>query len=416
MDRDFYTLDDFDLGGKTVLLRVDINCPINPATGEILDDSRMRGHIPTFRDLRDSKVVVLAHQSKPGKSDFTSLQGHAERLSSVIARDVHFAEGLFNKIAIETIKMMTPGDVLLLENTRFFAEDVALKDKDPKIQAKSHIVKKLASVSQYYINDAFAAAHRSQPTIVGFAEVMPALAGRLMEKELVMLGKLISGGEHPSMAVLGGAKVDDSIDVMEHFLKSGIADKVLGIGVVGNILLLARGIELGPPSMDFLSKEVTDWSDLVDRAKKLIADHPGKVLMPTDVALNDGGERVNASVETLPSQFPIHDIGYDTIATFSGEIEDAQTVILNGPAGVFELENFSAGTKEILNAVARCKGFTVVGGGHTSAAVEQMNLEDKIDHVSTGGGALISFLTGKPLPGVEALKRAKLRGLQGKSS
>ncbi|MEW5937960.1 MAG: phosphoglycerate kinase [Candidatus Thermoplasmatota archaeon] len=409
----FCTLGDFDLTGKAVLLRVDINSPINPSTGDILDDSRMRSHVPTIRELRGSKLVILAHQSKPGKSDFTTLSKHAERLSGILGMEVHFAEGLFDRRVLERIKQMEEGEILLLENTRFFAEDVALKDKEPKAQAKSHIVRNLASVSQFFVNDAFAAAHRSQPTIVGLAEALPSLAGRLMEKEVRMLSRVLHDAQRPSIVVLGGAKVDDSIAVMEHFLAHGISDEVLTTGVVANIFLSAEGVDLGPPSTEFLEKDVPEWRRLVEKARALLAAHRDRILVPSDVAVNDSGRRVNVKVEALPSKYPIHDIGSATIATYAAEIDGAGTVVLNGPAGVFEIDNFSLGTREIFSAVAGCRGFTVVGGGHTSAVVEQMGIEHMLSHVSTGGGALINFLTGKPLPAIEALVRSKQKFFKG---
>ncbi len=409
MGLDFYTLDDFDLAGKRVLLRLDINSPIDPATGELLDDSRMRQHAETIKALSRSKVIILAHQSKPGKSDFTPLEKHAKRLSSILGKNVVYCDSLFDRRALGAIKSLEDGDVLLLENTRFFAEDVALKDKDIKAQIKSHIIRNLAPAADVFVNDAFAAAHRNQPTIVGFCEVMPSAAGRIMGKELIALGKVIHGAERPTIVFLGGAKVDDSIDVATNMLKKGIADRIIPTGVVANIFLLAKGIDLGKPSTDFLDKEVEDWGKLVEAAKGLLAEYPGKIALPTDVAVNKNGEREDVPISQLPSDYPILDLGIDTTIAYIEEIKKAKTICLNGPAGVFEMEQFAFGTLEIFKAIADSDAYTVIGGGHTSAVAEQLHLDGKVDHISTGGGALINFLAGKDLPAVEALKRSKIK-------
>jgi phosphoglycerate kinase len=407
MSLDFYTLDDFELEGKTVLLRLDINSPIDPTTGDLLDDSRLRQHAVTVKALNRSKVVVLAHQSKPGKSDFTPLDKHAKRLSTIIGKRVLYCDSLFDRRALGAMKALEDGDILLLENTRFFAEDVALKDKDPKVQVKSHIIRNLAPAADFFVNDAFAAAHRSQPTIVGFCEVLPSAAGRVMERELVMLGKVVQGAERPTLAILGGAKVDDSIDVMTNMLQRGIADKVMTTGVVANLFLLAKGYDLGKPSVDFLDKEVEKWQELVAAAKGLLVTYGDRILVPVDVAVNDSNERIDTTFDQLPSPYPILDIGIDTVVNYIDEINKARTIVLNGPAGVFELEQFAFGTVEIFQAIAEADAYSVIGGGHTSAVAGQLNLEGKVDHISTGGGALINFLAGKELPAVEALKRSK---------
>jgi len=410
-DNPFFTLDDFDFRGKTVLLRVDINSPIDPTTKTILDDTRMKAIVPTIRDLNDAKIVILAHQSKPGKSDFTPLKEHAGLLSGVLGRRVHYIDSLFDSRALDAIKAMKPRDIILLENTRFYSEDVALKDKEPKVQAKSHIVTKLASVADYYVCDAFAAVHRSQPTLIGFAELMPAIAGRLMESELVTLSKLLVR-DGKLTAILGGAKVDDSIEVMKYMLENGMLAEALTGGVVANIFLKAQGYDLGKPSQEFLEKEVPDHQKLVECAKDLLAKYPGKIVVPIDVSLNSNNERRGIPVSELPSDLPIYDIGLETTVDYIDRIMSARRVMLNGPMGVFELEEFNFGTKQVLRAMTESDCFSVVGGGHTAAAVEQFGLQGGMDHVSTGGGALINFLTGKELPVVEALKRSKAKFLK----
>lgn len=405
---EFFTLDDFDFREKRVLLRVDINSPIDPSTGRILDDTRMRAIIPTLNDLKDAKVIMIGHQSKPGKSDYTSLKPHAIKLTSVIGRRVRYIDSLFDAKALGSIKSMRTGEVLLLENTRFYSEDVALKNKPLDIQAKSYMVSRLSSAVDYYVCDAFAAAHRSQPSLVGFSELIPSIAGRLMEKELIMLGGIMTGDGHLT-AVLGGAKVDDSIEVMKYMLENGSLAEALTGGVVANIFLKAQGMDLGAPNDAFLDKEVPDHQKLVETAKELLAKYPKQIRVPQDVALNKDGRRAGIPVSMLPSEYPIYDIGLETIVDYIQRIKAAKKVMLNGPMGVFELDEFASGTIEIMKAIADSDALSVVGGGHTAAAVSAFGLADQIKHVSTGGGALINMLTGKELPVVEALKKSKLK-------
>jgi len=406
MGRDFFTMDDFGLAGSTVLLRVDINSPIDPATGRLLNDARIREHLATIRDLREARVAVLAHQSRPGKDDFTTMEPHAERMAALLGRPVRYVDSLFGKAAIDAIQAMKAGDVILLENTRFFAEEEALADAKPEKMARAMMVRKLAPLAQYFVLDAFAAAHRAQPSLCGFAEVMPALAGRVMEREITMVSRAMESQERPKLAIFGGIKADDSIAVTRHMLTNGVVDKVLTAGGVANVFLAAKGIDPGPATTEFMRKEVEDYDAYVAACKELLAKFPGRIELPIDVAVNEDGTRRNLHLSELPSKHQVYDIGLDTIVHYQNEIDLARTIILNGPAGVFELEEFSLGTREIFAAVANAAAFKVVGGGHTVTVVEEMGLQRKIDHVSTGGGALINFLAGKELPLITALKRS----------
>ncbi len=408
ISRNFFVLDDFDLRGKRVLLRLDINSPMDPISGQILDDSRMRAHIETLEDLSRSKVIIMAHQSKPGKKDFTNLVNHAKRLSKLIHRPVEYVDSLFDSKAILAIEQMNAGDVLLLENTRFYAEELMLKNAKCDVLAKTHMISRLSSVADYYVCDAFAAAHRAQPSLVGFGEAMPSIAGRLMEKELDVLGKVMKKGSG-TLAILAGAKVDDSIEVMGNMLESGSANQILTGGLVATVFLKAKGIDVGPGSDNALEKENPDYMADVATAKALLEKFPDQIHVPTDVALNNNGMRDGMTVDQLPSPYPIFDIGLDTIVKYIDLINQANNVILNGPLGVFEMEEFSFGTIEIFKAIADSDAFSVIGGGHTGTVVRRLGLERKVDHFSTGGGALINMLSGKPLPVVEALKRSKLK-------
>jgi phosphoglycerate kinase len=319
---------------------------------------------------------------------------------------VHYVPSLFGKPAIEAIERANVGDVVVLENTRFYSEEEALADAKLEKMASTHIVRRLAPHADYFVLDAFAAAHRAQPSLVGFCDVLPSLAGRVMERELTMLTRAMQDPERPKVIHLGGVKADDSIAVARHMLDKNIVDTVLTSGGVANIFLDAAGNDPGKPTTEFLRRDLEDYEALRSASKQLLRKFSRRILMPSDVVVNENGERRPMTVDSLPAKFPIYDIGLDTIAHYAEVIHRAKTIFFNGPAGVFELEPFSVGTRELLTAVAESDGLSVVGGGHTVAAVERFDLQDRIDHVSTGGGALINFLAGKELPLVTALRHS----------
>lgn len=404
MSPDFFTMSDFSLAGKTVIVRVDFNSPINPETGEFLDDTRVRLHLPTLQELRHSKVVLLAHQSRPGKSDYTPLAQHAKVVTKLLKHEVTYIDDLLGSKAKEAVRNLKEGDFILLENTRFYAEEVSMDDMPFEKQAKTRLVKGLAPLAQYFINDAFAAAHRGQPSLTGFVPLMPCAAGRLMEREIVSLGKALLSKEKPRVVILGGAKFDDSIAMADNMLKNGLADRILTGGAVANFYLHAAGVNIGAPALDFLKKEAGDkYDDLMKLSQHHLKDFKDRVVMPTDVALNEDGKRKDVKIAELPTKYNINDIGVDTIYHYAQELAKAATVIVNGPMGVFEVDEFSMGTEEVFKAVADSKGYKVVGGGHTSATFENMDLAKKVDHVSSGGGACLTFLAGGAMPGIESL-------------
>ena len=406
---EFLTLDDVDLAGKTVLVRVDINSPLDPKTGRILSDARIREHLATLRDLREAKVAVLAHQGRAGKDDCVPLESHAERMGALLGRPVRYVDSLIGKTAQDAIKGLHPGEVIVLENTRFYAEEDAFSEKSIEKMAKSHLVSRLAPLAEYFVLDAFAAAHRAQPSIVGFCEALPTVAGRVVERELTMLTRALNSEERPKIAIFGGIKADDSLAVTRHMLERGVVDRVLTTGAVGLLFLEAQGIDLGTPTRSVLEKEIDTYADQVAAAKPVLAKFRERIEVPMDLALNVDGKRVEIPVQELPAEHPAQDIGLETIGHFGLVIASAKTIFMNGPAGVFELPPFATGTRELFTAVADADAFTVIGGGHTVAVAEALGLERKFDHVSTGGGALISFLAGRPLPLVDALKRSKAK-------
>lgn len=401
---DFNTIDDFDVNGKTVLLRIDINSPVDPNSGIILDDTRMKLHSETIKELslKGAKVVIIAHQSRPGKNDFTKLDQHAVELSRCVGLEVKYVDSLFSSRAKEAILALEPGQILLLENARFFSEET-LK-RSPEEQATSVLVRELSPVADYFVNDAFAAAHRSQASLVGFTRTLPSAAGRVMENELKTISNALDNVQHPCVFALGGMKADDSIMVMENVLANGTADYVLVSGLIANIVIWAAGYDIKSTNKNFIIGR--GYEDMVDKCRELLQRFGEKIVYPRDVAVGVLNDRADVTIENIPDA-PIFDIGRESLIEYSQLLREAKTIFANGPAGVFENPIFSIGTQDIINAMAFSEGFTIVGGGHIAAACVSMGYGEKMDHISSGGGASINMLAGKPLAAVEALKASK---------
>ena len=404
--KDYLTLDDVTLDNKRVLLRVDFNSPMDPS-GNILDDKRIRSHLETLRAMEDCRVAIMAHQSRAGKKDYTTLEAHARILTRLLRRDVSYIDDIFGSHAQNSIKSLRPGEAILLENTRFYAEENM--NRSPADHAKSHMVRKLAPLFDLFVNDAFAVSHRSHCSVVGFTEVLPSIAGILMDREITALDRGLRGNEHPTVFSLGGTKADDSIKVTQNVLSRGGADKILTSGVVATVFMMAKGIDVGEANRKFVEDQ--EYLEQIPIAAKLLLEYPDKIVLPSDVALNQNGERVEVSVDKLPAPLPIADIGLETIVSYSKLLKEAKVTVLNGPTGIFEQEKFKLGTSELLKA-ATFSSYSIAGGGHSVAAIEQLDLESKFSHVSMGGGASITYLSGEPLPGIEALKKAAARSRQ----
>ncbi|MEM0138705.1 MAG: phosphoglycerate kinase [Thermoplasmatales archaeon] len=404
----FFTIGDFNLNGKTVLLRLDINSPIDPRTGSILDDARFRAHITTIDSLANSKVVILAHQSRPGKDDFISLKAHASHLSNITGKKVKFVPGLFEENVLDAIDSSRTGEIIMLENTRFYSEEVVLADENLDVIEKTHIVRNLSSHADYFVNDAFAAAHRSNVTLVGFSRLIPNIAGKLMEAEVAGIERFYSIEEGKRIGIFGGSKADDSIKIIDRMLREGKVDMVATGGLVGHIFLMASGLDMGKKNEEVLKKEVGNYEISVRKAQEILERHGEKVMMPVDFVGNDNGKPRHYTVSDFRRDIPAMDIGVDTIANYVTAIKESSAIMLNGPMGVFELGDYASGTEEIFMAVAKSGGYKVAGGGHTIAALERLGVTDKnIQHISTGGGALISFLAGEKMPGIESLTISK---------
>jgi phosphoglycerate kinase len=402
------TLDDVAVEGKTVLVRVDFNSPIDPETKKILDETRIRRHAETtIKELveKGAKVVVLAHQGRPGEPDFIPLKQHAEVLSRILGKSVKYVDDIFGEKAQKSIRELKNGEVLVLENVRTYADE--RKKGRPEEHAKKLIVVKLAPLADLFVNDAFAAAHRAHVSIVGFAAVLPSVAGRIMERELKSLSRVLESPEKPCVFILGGAKADDALEISKYVLDNGIADYVLTGGVAGHVFLVAKGFDLGKPNMGFLERK--ELLGFVSGIKELTQKYPGKIKVPVDIAVEVNGKRKEISVDELPTDYPIFDVGAKTVEDYGKITRSAKSIVVSGPMGVYENSEFIYGTRGIFEEVADSHGFSLAGGGHTVAALKELGLSSKISYVSTAGGALIEFLMGKKLPGVVALQKAAAR-------
>jgi phosphoglycerate kinase len=273
--------------------------------------------------------------------------------------------------------------------------------------AKTDLVKNLAPLADLFVNDAFAAAHRAHVSIIGFTTVLPSAAGRIMERELKSLSKVLEKPEKPCLFILGGAKADDSLEISKYVLDNKIADFVLTGGVVGQVFLAAKGINLGKPNMDFLAKK--ELMGFVPGIKELMQKYPDNIKTPKDVAIEVNDKRKELTVESLPTDYPMFDIGARTAEDYGKTIKNAKSIVVSGPMGVYENKEFLYGTKQVFEEIADSKAFSLAGGGHTISALEEFGLAKKISYVSTAGGALIEFLMGKKLPGVMALEKAANR-------
>jgi len=404
----FLTLDDFDVKDKTVLVRVDFNSPVDPETKKVLSDTRIRAHgETTIKELAEkgAKVVILAHQGRPGEPDFISLEQHAQILGNILGKPVKFVDDVYGEKAQKAIKELKSGEILVLDNVRKFPGE--RKKASPEEHSKSELVMNLAPLADLFVNDAFAAAHRAHASIVGFTVLLPSAAGRIMERELKALSRVLENPEKPCVFILGGAKADDSLQISKYVLDNNIADYVLTGGITGHLFLAAKGYDLGKPNMELLEKK--ELMGLIPGIKELMEKYPGKIETPVDLAIEVGGKRKEITIEELPTEYPIYDIGTKTIERYSQIISNAKSIVFSGPPGVYEKEEFVKGTKGLFEAIANSSAFSLVGGGHSVAAVHSLGLADKMGYISTAGGALIEFLMGKELPGVAALERAASR-------
>ena len=342
----------------------------------------------------------MAHQGRPRSDDFISLKQHTKILRK-IGFDATFVDDIFGKKAKEAISKVKDGEILVLQNVRYFEGE--LKKAPPEEVAKESLVQELYPLFDLFVNDAFGAAHRSQASLVGFTTVLPSVAGRLVEKEIRTLTEATDTNRHPWTLVLGGSKVEGKIKTLSKLLATGRVDHTVLGGLVGTLFLIADG-----KIPEKYSAPIKGYENAVDTARELIATYRDVILLPEDAAVEHEGKRVDCEFSEMNNN-PFLDIGPRTAVKYTELITNSAVVFANGPMGYFEKEVFASGTEMILQAIADCNGVTVVGGGHMGAMANKMKLESKITHISTGGGATINFLTGKKLDLVLALENAAKR-------
>jgi phosphoglycerate kinase len=364
--------------------------------------------VPTIKELAEAgaKVVVLAHQGDPlDYQNFTSLAEHAERLSKALEKPVQYIDDVCGPAARQAIQALQPGQILMLENVRYHTEETIIFEKhvrmSPTDQAKTPVVAKLAPLADLYVCDAFAAVHRSEPTLVGFQQLIPSAAGRLFQTEVETLTKVREHPDKPCVFALGGAKILDAFSMMGVVLANGAADRILPMGLLMHMFLLADGKQLGEPAMKIVRDLKLD--QFVSKAKQILNQFRDKIEMPIDVAIERDGRRVEIGIDQLPADGPILDLGAKTLQRYSEVLRQAKTIFLNGPAGMYEKPGFETGTVGVWRAVAESEGFSVIGGGDTIAVARKFNVADQISYICTAGGGMILFLSGETLPVLEAL-------------
>jgi phosphoglycerate kinase len=400
MSLTFKTLDDIDYAGKRVLIRVDMNCSVDPETKQITDISRIEAIQQTLQELSTCKVVLMAHQGRPGSDDFISLEQHTEALRN-LGFNASFVDDIFGQKAKDAISQVKDGEILVLQNVRYF--DGELKKAPAEEVAQEALVQELFPLFDFFVNDAFGAAHRSQASLVGFTTVLPSVAGRLVEKEIRTLTSATATDQHPWTLVLGGSKVEDKVKTLNRLLSTDRVDHAVLGGLVGTLFLIAAG-----KVSEQYSKPIKGFDSAIETARELLNKYSDVIVLPEDAAVESNNERRDCEFSEMNNDIFL-DIGPKTSDKFTGLIKESAVVFANGPMGYFEKEVFAKGTSDVLDAIAACSGITVVGGGHMGAMARKMSLEDKITHISTGGGATINFLTGKKLDLVLALESAAKR-------
>ncbi|MBY7144064.1 phosphoglycerate kinase [Virgibacillus sp. NKC19-3] len=386
------TLQDIDVGGKKVFCRVDFNVPME--NGEVTDETRIKAAHPTIDYLakQGAKVILASHLGRPkGEAvDELRLDPVARSLSNLIGKDVIKTDSVYGPEVDKAISELNDGDILLLENVRFEAGE---EKNDPEL------VQAFADMADIYVNDAFGAAHRAHASTTGVAEKLPAVAGYLMEKEIEVLGKALEDPDRPFTAIIGGAKVKDKINVIDHLLDK--VDNLIIGGGLAYTFVKAQGHEVGKSLLE------EDKLDLAKDFMKKAEEKGVQFLLPQDVVVaDDFSETANTkitAIDQIPADWEALDIGPKTREVYSSVVEDSKLIIWNGPMGVFEMNTFAGGTRSVAESLAHAEGYTIIGGGDSAAAVEKFDFAEDMDHVSTGGGASLEFMEGKVLPGVQAL-------------
>lgn len=402
------SIDDAEFSGKRVLLRVDINSPIDRDTGRIANDNRILKSIPTIRDLsaKGARLAIIAHQGDTTDyGSLISLEEHSEQLADALGTPVQFIEDIAGPAAVEKILALSDGEVLLLDNIRYLAEEVSTFEDSvqqaPGDMASCYLMRRLAPIFDCYVNDAFAAAHRNSPSMVGFQQVLPSFAGRLLMQELSALQAITENPARPCIYMLGGSRAGDAFGMIQQVLDDGSADQLLLSGLIGQIFMLADDLNIGENSRQFIIGK--GFESYIGQARQFLAQHREKIVYAEDVAVDANGVRKTVDVNKLTDDMMIGDIGERTINTYEAIIAEAKTILVNGPAGIYESDLFDHGTRALWAAVANAEGLSVVGGGDSVTSFARFTDIEKINYVSTAGGALIRFLSGVELPLLRAM-------------
>jgi phosphoglycerate kinase len=392
-------LKDENISGKTIVVRLGLNS--NVEDGELFVGARIEAHAKTLKELagKQAKVVALAHQGRRGQDDFVSLKQHAEEISERIEKEVRLLS--WDSDYVSEIKAMQPGEIILMENVRFHEKEE--QNFSPEEASKIEWLQKIASVSDLFVQDAFSVCHRSQPSVIGLPVLLPSFVGPALEKELAALKK-VDSGEKPSVFVLGGAKVSDSISLIQSLLEKGKADTICVGGLLGELFLKAKGIKLGAKDKFFEEKGLNQF---LEQANQILSQHAEEIALPVDVAImNDYDEREEVLVSELPKDNQINDIGMETVAEFKNILKKAKLIVMNGPMGVFEEMDFELGTKKVFDAISKSRAFSLVGGGDTEAALRETDFSpEDFSHLSLAGKTPLLYLLGKELPGLTVLQK-----------
>jgi len=409
------SIEEFDYQGKTVILRVDINSPLDPDTKRIVNENRINMSLPTIAYLLEhgAKVAMIAHQGDTlDYQNLIPLKEHAEKLTEKLGVAVGYIDDVAGPAAQAAVKNLQPGQAVILGNLRYLCEEISTFEEAVKLTApemlNTYLIRNLAPLADYYVNDAFAAAHRNAPSMVAFQELLPSAAGFLFFNEVSALTKVLDSPERPAVFVLGGAKISDAYGMMQQVLSNGTADKILACGVTGIVMLMAKGYHFGQATEKFLKDRSLDA--FLEPSKAYLREYGDKFVLPVDLACEQNGVRVEVELDRLPvddALFP--DIGQKTIALFKEQLGKAGTLFVNGPAGMYENPLFEDGTRETLKAIAGADGYSVIGGGDSVSATHKYVDPQQMNYICTAGGAMVRFLSGKKLPLIQAMENAYSR-------
>lgn len=401
---DFFCIEDFDFSNKTVAVRVDLNSHLNENL-EVIENKRFERHARTIKYLlkKGAKVIVISHQGRFGESDFISLEQHARIFSKYIGKDVKYIPEIVSEKTRYEISYMQEGDVIMLNNVRFLKDET--ESRTIEGHSLSSLVKFLSPLIDYYILDAFSVSHRNHSSIVGFATVKPMVAGIVFTDEYLSINRVLGNTEGINTWIMGGAKIDDCIRVLKNLFsnKPEAIEKVLSGGLLSNLFLYVLGYEIGEGSLSILKHK--GYLGMRKDVEDLLSKHAKEIILPEDVAIEENGSRKEVDIDNIPRNATILDVGSKTIKKYKEILSESDTVVFKGPLGMYEKPGFEKGTKEIFKILSTFDGYSLIGGGDTSLAMEKLGFDEKdFSYVSVSGGAMITFLSGKELPGLEALR------------